>query len=260
MEVVRFNRARYVSWLVVPLLVAGGPLLSVQGSVPLAGTVVEGVSVPGIALGATRTEVIAAYGSPSFCQGPTQDFCTYTLVGTGSVNVRYRGSDGGEATGTGDDVLYNVHWSGYPQWITTAGVTTALALADPGAVTNAYPDGSVTYNFLNDIFRVSDPGQGIQVQWNYNLYSGTVHTAMSIVAATAPPAPALFIEQSAANSITLRWPESAGGMVLESAADMSSGGTWQPVTSPTPVLTDGQFVLTLPMDAGARIFRLAPSP
>jgi len=260
MDFAPFIHAHFFKRLVATLVLAAGPALSASGSVPLAGTVVEGSSVPGIALGATRAGVGVAYGPPSFCQGPVQDFCTYTLAGTGSVNVRYRGSDGGAAAGTGADVLYNVSWSGYPQWVTTAGVTTALALSDPDAVTNAYPNGSVTYNFQNNIFRVSDPGSGIQVQWNYNLYAGTVDTSISVFAASRPQPPRLAIEPAPDNSITLHWPESAVNMILESTPNASLDGGWEPVTVPTPVVSDGEFILTLPKADEARFFRLVSAP
>jgi hypothetical protein len=174
------------------LLVIAIPISIALAAPPAAGTVVEGISAPGAALGDTRAEVEASYGDPSFCQGPYQDFCTYTVYGLGSVNVRYRGSDGGGATGTAADVLYNLSFTGYPEWVTTAGISTSLALADPDSVISAYPNGEVIYNIFGNIYQVRDSGLGISVTWIYNFYTGSVHTSIAIFEGTGsnpPPTP-----------------------------------------------------------------------
>ena len=240
---------------VLVAMLAASTCQSVSAAIPLSGVVTEGESVPGIALGNTRADVAAAYGAPSFCQGPTQDFCTYTITGTGSVNVRFRGAAGGAAVGTADDVLYNVSWSGNNDWVTTAGISTALALSNPAAVTNAYPEGEVTYNFQGNIFRVNDPKLGVQVKWNYNLYAGTVDTAISITAAATPSAPALAIEPAANGAITLRWSVTPESYVLESTITGPPNDDWQPVVE-TPLVSAGENTLTLSTEAGTRFFRL----
>jgi hypothetical protein len=238
-------------WIVAVYM--AGARAFVQAAIPVSGTVVEGNSFPGgLTLGATRAAILAAYGSPSFCQGPTSSLCTYTITGVGSVNVGYRSADGGEAAGTPEDVVQYASWVGYEQWITTAGVTTSLALSDPSAVTNAYPNGEVTYNILGGIYRLNDPGQGIQVTWVPNFYTGTVVPEIMIFAA-AQPVSRLTLRREGTDMIEIRWPIAATGFTLESAEAM--GGPWEPVAiEPVPDATD--YCITQPLGATARFFRL----
>jgi hypothetical protein len=161
---------------------------------PAEGLVVEGESVPGIALGYTRAQVEDAYGEPKSCQSVENagDFasCSFRVEGGGQVNVRYRGVDGGNASNAPDDVAYNIRW--YEQvngWTTTAGVNTTLAKANPEAVIAAYPDAQVTYNQFGSIIRVQDYQQGIEVNWSYNFYSGTTTVSMAISLPSLPPPP-----------------------------------------------------------------------
>ncbi len=178
-----------VKWALVsvPLIVAAvlaATLAVAQAAPPVSGTVIEGVSVPGAALDSTRAQIEASFGSPSYCQGPTQGFCTYNISGQGQVNVRYRAADGSPAAnGTPDDDAYNLRWSGMPGWQTTAGVTTANAVNDPGFVIAAYPNATVQYNQFG-IYNVVDRDLGIEVKWVRDLYSGTVYVEMNIFAGT----------------------------------------------------------------------------
>jgi hypothetical protein len=164
------------------------PLTLALAAPPTAGTVVEGVSAPGVAMGDTRAEVNLSYGNPNFCQGPVQDFCTYNITGLGSINVRYEGADGGPAANSDSDVLYNISFIGFPAWVTTAGISTELALADPNAVISAYPNANVIYNRFG-IYAVQDYDLGITVTWIRNFYTGTVHTQISILEGTGPTPP-----------------------------------------------------------------------
>jgi hypothetical protein len=52
---------------------SAGPALA---AVPLRGTVVEGRSIPGVALGATRQQAVATYGPPAFCLSAGRAICT----------------------------------------------------------------------------------------------------------------------------------------------------------------------------------------
>jgi hypothetical protein len=84
--------------MVVLSLAVSVPVLA---DAPAEGLVVEGQSVPGIALGFTRAEVEEAYGGPDSCQsvevGGDFAYCSFPVHGGGQVSVRYRGSDGGYA-------------------------------------------------------------------------------------------------------------------------------------------------------------------
>lgn len=168
--------------------------LPAQAAAPADGLVVEGQSVPGLALGDSRAQAEAAYGPPLFCQSLTMgDFasCSFPVEGGGTVAVLYRGPDGGDASNSPDDVVSNIRW--YEQvsgWFTTAGVNTTLAAADPDAVIAAYPDAAVTYHMFGGVYRVVDHERGIEIIWVPDFYSGTRHVNMVVFfPRPAPPVP-----------------------------------------------------------------------
>lgn len=164
---------------------------------PGAGEVVEGWLVPGIALGDSRAQVEGSIGSPQFCQSVEvagdRASCSFPVEGGGTVSVRYRGADGGNAGNDPSDVVHGIRW--YEQvsgWVTTAGVNTGLAAADPMAVTDAYPDAEVIYNMFGDIYRAVDYALGIEVTWVLDFYSGETHVNMAVFSpqgVTPPPPP-----------------------------------------------------------------------
>lgn len=168
--------------------------LSASAAAPGEGLVFEGESVPGIALADSRAQVEAAYGQPLFCQSVTSgDYasCSFEVEGGGTVNVLYRGPDGGDAGNSPDDIVSNIRW--YEQvagWFTTANVNTTLAATDPDAVIAAYPEAAVTYNQFGGVYRVVDYEQGFEVIWAPDFYSGRTHVNMAIFfPRSAPPIP-----------------------------------------------------------------------
>jgi hypothetical protein len=175
--------------LVAAAALALGAAQAVLAVPPPDGTVVEGVSVPGAAIGDSRAEVFASLGDGSFCQGPTQGLCTYNVSGVGSVSVRFYAPDGSEPNGTPDDLLHDVRYSGYPGWVTTAGVTTVSALADEASVVATYPDATLTYDMFGDLYSVEDRDLGITVYWIRDFYRGTRHVAISTYAGSGGPNP-----------------------------------------------------------------------
>lgn len=161
-------------------------------AVPTEGTVVEGVRVPGIALGFTRAQVEGAYGEPQSCQSSggfgNNAYCSFLVSGGGQVNVHYRGSDGGTATGSPDDVVFKIGWTEATSgWVTTAGVNTTLAKENPEEVLAAYPDARVTYTQFGTIYSVIDYPLGIEIIWFPDFYRGTTHVHMAIFYPTDPP-------------------------------------------------------------------------
>ncbi len=162
---------------------------------PADGLVIEGVSVPGVALGDTRAQVEDAWGDPKSCQsGATagdRASCSFPVIGGGQVDVGYRGADGGGASNSPDDVVSSIRWyEAVSGWITTAGVTTTLAKQNPEAVVAAYPDARVTYTSWGTIYSVMAYEEGIGVLWAPNFYRGTTHVHMWIFAPrAAPPEP-----------------------------------------------------------------------
>jgi hypothetical protein len=185
------RKSMFVLLVVASSLAVAAPVLA---AAPAEGVVVEGASVPGIALGFSRAQVQAAYGQPSSCQsgsvGGDYAFCAYPVDGGGKVWVRYRGADGGGPSNSPDDVAYHIQWEAQVSgWTTTAGVNTALALADPDAVIVAYPNALVTYNRWGSILQVKDYELGIQVDWWYDFYTGMTSVGMAISAPSEPPPP-----------------------------------------------------------------------
>ena len=169
---------------------------TIEGNAPPAeGIVLEGVSVPGIALGFTRAQVEDAYGAPQSCQSSgtpgNKAYCSFPVSGGGQVNVHYRGADGGTANGSPDDVVFKIGWTEATSgWTTTAGVNTTLAKENPEAVISAYPDAQVTYNQFGSIYSVVDYPLGIEVIWVPDFYTGQTHVRMAIFYSTvAPPLP-----------------------------------------------------------------------
>jgi len=160
---------------------------------PAEGIVVEGVSVPGIALGYTRAQVEAAYGDPIWCQnvnGYDQGSCAFPVEGGGQVDVRYRGADGGPASNSPDDVVFVIRWyESVPGWVTTAGITTTLAAENPNTVIAAYPNAEISYNSFGGLYSVIDYQQGIQVLWVTDFYTGRIYVYMSIMFPGDPPPP-----------------------------------------------------------------------
>jgi hypothetical protein len=146
------------------LALAIAPAEPALAAVPQRGTVVEGRSIPGVALGATRQHVLARYGTPTFCLSTGDAVCTWQR-GQDAVSISFAGANGGNPAGNGRDRVADAEWTGLPRWRTTAGVTTASALAHPESVPAAYPH-AIFYRFGDGHLRlVIDFHVGIWVQW-----------------------------------------------------------------------------------------------
>lgn len=183
--------------LVISVLIAS--LLAFPGfaAAPHTGEVVEGVSVPGAALGNSRAEVEAAFGQPSSCQDlPYYDgrrgvdgICNFPVEGGGQVIVHYFAADGSPAKGASDDIVFNFRW--YEQvsgWTTTAGVNTTLALDNPEAVIAAYPNATVIYHStFGHIESIEDKSLGILVDYSFDYLSGRLFVSMAIYTPRTDP-------------------------------------------------------------------------
>jgi hypothetical protein len=140
------------------------PAAAALAAVPQTGTVVEGRSVPGVALGATRQHVLGTYGTPAFCLSTGQAICTWQH-GNDAVSIGFVGANGGNPAGNGRDRAAIADWTGLQGWRTTAGVTTASALVHPESVQDAYPH-AIFYRFSDGHLRLLiDFHLGIWVQW-----------------------------------------------------------------------------------------------
>ncbi len=182
--------------IIVVLLLSLVVVLPVLADAPGSGTVVEGVSVPGIVLGYSRAQVEESVGPPRGCVSnndpPTMEACSFDVVGGGWVSVLYQGADGGNATGSPDDIVEKISWGGEEvEWETTAGVTTKLAKYDKQAAVDAYPYADLYYDSVGRLWRLHDPELGIQVTWNHAYIFYTV--SMSIFEPYTPPPPPILM-------------------------------------------------------------------
>lgn len=140
---------------------------------PSEGVVYEGKSVPGAALGETRGNVVRSYGEPLRCDDLSFGgisinrtyTCSFAVEGGGIVDVRFNRSYLSPVPVRYDKVTF-IRWSQEVSgWKTTAGINTEIALEEPKAVVEAYPNASVRYNSIGEIIQVRDSRLGIQVDW-----------------------------------------------------------------------------------------------
>lgn len=194
-----FRKGMTVLIVVLVSLAAAIPVLAL---VPAEGTVVEGVSVPGIVLGDTREQVEAANGQPKSCTDmPYYDgrqgldgICQFDVEGISNggniVTVRYFAPDGGPAQASPDDVVTSVQWATVVSgWVTTAGVNTTLAVNDPQAVIDAYPNAEVMYYDSGYVHEVRDPELGISIVRDWNFYGAFTTVRMMIFTPYTPTPP-----------------------------------------------------------------------
>lgn len=174
--------------------------LSALAAVPEFGTVIEGQSVPGVALGSTREQVEAAYGEPTRCQSVETAgdaaSCTWILedyIGQGGdvqsqVNTRYRGLDGGSASNDPSDVVTNISWYGIDGWFTTTGINALFAVDNQDAVFTLYPDAIIFNQSLFDTHMTAYE-DGFSVSWHTAYLSGFTTVRMSVFEPRDPPPP-----------------------------------------------------------------------
>ena len=162
--------------------------IPVMADAPGDGTVYEGVSVPGAALGDTRAQVDAAYG-PTGCQN---FYCTFDAEGGGRVTVYYQGPNGGDSTGSPDDVAVTIRWNeDVDGWKTTAGINTTLAKSNKQAAVDAYPNAYLKYDSVGRLITLHDPELGIEIFWNHAYIFYNV--SMKIFYPYTPPPPPDYI-------------------------------------------------------------------
>lgn len=189
--------------IVTALFVGAFSLLSAVcalAAVPEFGTVIEGESVPGVALGSTREAIEAAYGEPTRCQSGQNPgdaaSCTWILedyIGQGGqiqsqVSVGFRGPDGGSASNDPNDVVARISWIGNDGWFTTTGVNALFAVDNQDGVIALYPDATVFHQSLFDT-HMTAYRDGFSVSWHTAYLSGFTSVRMSIFEPRDPPPP-----------------------------------------------------------------------
>jgi hypothetical protein len=152
---------------------------------PVAGAVIEGAAVPGAAIGITRAGLESAWGAPSSCQsvevGGDLASCTWN-TSAGSASARLVGADGGNAQASPSDVVHGYRWSGYPDWVTGAGVGTSLVLSDFDAAAAAYPGSTVVRGTFGGT--ITNVEVGVTMSFSTNPYSGITTASMAIFPAS----------------------------------------------------------------------------
>ena len=174
--------------------------LPALAAVPEFGTVIEGESVPDVALGATREQVEAAYGEPTRCQSVQNPgdaaSCTWILedyIGQGGqvqsqVNMGFRGPDGGSPSNRPNDIVAGISWFGNDGWFTTTGVNALFAVDNQDAVIALYPDATVFHQSLFDT-HMTAYRDGFSVSWHTEYLNGFTSVRMSIFEPRDPPPP-----------------------------------------------------------------------
>lgn len=188
---------RKIIFVMVGMVLSLMVTLSVLAA-PADGIVVEGQSVPGVALGDSRAQVEMAYGQPESCQNMgyydgrqgLNGICRFEVDGGGLVTLYYFDADGGPAQDSVDDVVLIIRWPEVVSgWVTTAGVNTTLALEDPDSVIAVYPNAVVTYNSVfGNIESIEDRSLGILVDYSFEYLSGTLSVNM-VIRFPSEPAP-----------------------------------------------------------------------
>ena len=174
--------------------------LTALATVPESGTVIEGHSVPGAALGDAREQVEASYGEPNYCQSGAAAgdaaSCTWILpdyVGQGGavqsqVTVSFRGPDGGGAGNRPDDVVSGVSFYGMDGWTTADGVNTLFAVENQAAVVALYPDAEfINTSLFNKYLTAYE--DGFSVWWSTEYLTGFTSVRMSVFEPRDPPPP-----------------------------------------------------------------------
>ena len=193
-----FRKRMTILVVVLLSLVIAIPVLA---HAPAVGTVVEGVSVPSVALGDTRAQVQTAYGDPYSCtkayEVDDDGTCSYPVEGfdhLGRVWINFRGPDGGLPSASPDDVIYSVTWSdSVSGWVTNeGGVNTEWGRSirqNPEAVLAVYPNAEISYGLFGAMTQARDYELGITIEWVYHFYSGFLGVRMTITAPSEPPTP-----------------------------------------------------------------------
>jgi len=181
---------RKITIVVLLVFVSAVTVLPALALAPGIGTVYEGVSVPGIAIGDTRAQVEAANGLPRSCHDLEEvgdvASCKFEVSGGGTVSVIYKGQNGGNSSGSLDDVVAVISWAQEVDgWVTTAGINITKAL-DQDAVKAAYPNADLYYDSVGRLYYLKDPELGIAVSWNFIYFYSA---SMSIFAPYTPPPP-----------------------------------------------------------------------
>ena len=140
-----------IATVATQLVLAG----TAAAAMPTFGTVVEGHSMPGVYLGMTQAEVTEAWGFPPSCH-PSMDWCRWTRGELGNATVYFPGGR-----------VESIEYRGMPEWVTTAGISTRLAIKDPHAVVIAYPGAIVKLDVTSWTFSIGST----------RLVHGVVHDA-----------------------------------------------------------------------------------
>jgi hypothetical protein len=108
------------------------------------------------------------------------------------------------------------------------------------------------FDGLMDEVRIAS---GVQsANWIWTSWQSVASNAAFVSFSTVNPEPPLSVAASG-NGAVLNWPTSAGPFTLYTATNLAPPAVWLPVTNP-PVLTNGQWQISLPPASGSHFYRL----
>ncbi|MDH5422337.1 MAG: hypothetical protein OEY55_11090, partial [Acidimicrobiia bacterium] len=226
--------------------------LPAAAAAPGEGTVYEGMSVPGLALGDTRATADSSFGEPDQCrdyvwsdQTTEHDYqCRYPADGGGTVTVRFDGADGGPSQGVPTDVVTGISWNQYVTgWTTSAGINSSLALENPDAAIAAYPGAEVLYNpVLGNIEHIFAPKYGITIDYQLIIYQGRLIVDISIYepyeyVPPPPPEQVVTVEDINLSATKVKGNRTVTGFVL--VRDQTGYGAEEAIVTATWTFPDG---------------------
>lgn len=245
--------------------------LPAAAAAPGVGTVYEGISVPGLALGDTRATADASFGAPDQCidyyhSSPVAvDYeCRYPAEGGGRVAVYFKGADGGHSQGLPTDVVNSISWNEYVTgWTTSAGVNSSIALENPEVAIAAYPGAIVGYHSLfGNIEHIFAPEYGITIDYQLIIYQGRLIVDFKIYEPydyVPPPAPeqVITVEDVRLTANKVKGNRTVTGQVL--VRDQTGYGAGDALVTATWTFPDGttRQVTDATTDNGWAWFQLA---
>jgi hypothetical protein len=100
---------------------------------------------------------------------------------------------------------------------------------------------------------------GVSTIDEFRMYSGAMEAAqIADDYASGPnslPVPKLSIA-TAGQNLLFTWPDYITGYSFQTSAELGAGASWVPATVPAPILTNGTFLIKLPMTDQQAFYRL----
>jgi hypothetical protein len=100
---------------------------------------------------------------------------------------------------------------------------------------------------------------GVATIDEFRMYRGAMGVAQIAAdyasGSNALPAPRLVVA-SAGQNLVFTWPDYITGYSLQTSTNLGAGAAWVPVAVPSPILTNGTFLITVPMTGYQAFYRI----